>query len=149
MPIIACKLPHGLTIKHQGHTINLNGTNADFNPLAPSANGAIGESPNLSAGFGLTTLSDEQAAVFEDYRKKAIYVDGQESKGKLEEAFQPFVNGSIELFKSMTDARKETVAITSDVNSGFDGLDGDAEIKEAAAAANPNLVESGGSSKAK
>lgn len=149
MAIIACKLPHGLTIKHQGHTININGTNADFNPLAPSANGAIGESPNLSAGFGLTTLSDEQAAVFEDFRNKALYVEGQESKGKLEEAFPPFLNGSIEIYKSMSDARKESAAITDDVNSGFDGLDGDAEIKEAAAAANPNLVNSGGSGKGK
>ena len=49
----------------------------------------------------------------------------------------------------MADARKDTNAVSTDVSTGFDGLDGDAEIKAAAEAANPNLVNSGADKKGK
>lgn len=141
--IVACKLPHGLTVTHNGQIINILGANADLNPLNPAANGALGDGAIMSGGFGLTTLNDDQSAAFEDWCNKALYVEGDKSKGLLAEPFAPLKNGSLETFKSVADARKETSSITTDVSTGFDGLDGDAEIKQAAEAANPNLVESG------
>ncbi len=142
MPIIACKLPHGLTITHQGRTININGSNVNFDALSPDKNGALADGTGLSAGFGLTTLSDQDAAVFEDWSNRALYKDGEKAKGLLEEPFQPLLNGVIKPYKSEGDARKDTSATTTDVATGFDGLDGDAEIKRAAAAT-PGLVNSG------
>jgi hypothetical protein len=145
--IIACKLPHGLSITHNGQTININGTNVDGNPLNPAANGAIVDGPEMSGGFGLTTLNDEQAKAFEDWSNKALYKDGEKAKGFLEEPFLPLKNSSIISFKSEADARKETKTLATAVTSGFDGLDGDAEIKKAAASASPNLVNSGADKK--
>jgi hypothetical protein len=141
--IVACKLPHGLSINHNGQTINVNGVNAAHDPLNPAANGALLDGSAMSAGFGLTTLNDAQAEAFEDWSNKALYVDGDKAKGKVAEPFPPLANGSLLTFKNDAEARKETAAITTDVQTGFDGLDGDAEIKKAAAAASANLVNSG------
>lgn len=147
--IVACKLPHGLSITHNGQTININGANVQFDPLNPYANGALRDGANLAGGFGLTTLTDEQGAAFEDWSNKALYVNGEKSDGYLPEPFPPLRNGSLEIYGSMADARKESEAVTTDVATGFDGLDGDAEIKAAAESANPNLVSSGADTSAK
>ena len=147
--IVACKLPHGLSITHNGLTINLNGANVQFDPLNPYANGSLREGASLSAGFGLTTLTDEQGAAFQDWADKALYVNGAKLDGYLAEPFPPLRNGALEIYGSMADARKDTNAVSTDVSTGFDGLDGDAEIKAAAEAANPNLVNSGADKKGK
>lgn len=141
--IVACKLPHGLTVNHNGQTININGVNAAHDPLNPAANGALLDGSLMSAGYGLTTLNDAQAEAFEDWSNKALYVDGEKAKGKVAEPFPPLANGALRVYKSDADARKDTASITTDVATGFDGLDGDAEIKAAAQAAHPSLVESG------
>jgi hypothetical protein len=141
---VACKLPHGLTITHNGQTINLNGANADVDPMSPMANGAVGDTATSVAGYGLTTLNDDQASAFEDYRLAALYKvkDGKPSKdaGMLEEPFAPFTNDTILTFKDETTARRE-VRTKANTPTGFDGIDGDAETRDAAAGS--GLVEAG------
>lgn len=144
--VVAVKLPHGLTITHNGQTINLNGTNAGSNPLNPLINGGMSDGKLVNADYGLTTLTDDQAAAFQDWCDWATYKlkDGKPDKsaGKVAEPFLPLENGSILTFKSMDEARKETSAVSADVSNGFDGLDGDAEIKKLAEG-EENLVNSG------
>jgi hypothetical protein len=140
--IVACKLPHGLTVNHMGRTINLNGANANHDPLAPAANGTLAEGSIMSAGFGLTTLNDADADAFNDWANRATYKDGLKANGPLDDQFPPLVNGTLCIFKSEAEARKETNAVSSTVSNGMDGLDGDAEIKKAAAGS-PDLVNTG------
>ncbi len=140
--IVACKLPHGLTINHAGQIINLNGSNADFNPEAPAGNGVIVDNAVISGGFGLTTLDDKQAEAFADWCNRAQFKDGDKANGLLDEPFLPLTNGAIQSYKSESDARKDTRAVTSSVSTGFDGLDGDAEMRRATAGS-PDLVKSG------
>lgn len=148
--VVACKLPHGLTINHNGQTINLNGTNAGSNPLNPLVNGGMSDGKLVNADYGLTQLTDDQAAAFQDWSDWATYKhkDGKPDKaaGQLAEPFLPLVNGAILTFKSMDEARAETSKVSADVVTGFDGLDGDAEIKKLAEG-QENLVNSGADKK--
>lgn len=144
--VVACKLPHGLTIKHNGQTINLNGTNAGSSPLNPLVNGGMSDGKLVSADYGLTELTDDQAKAFAEWSDWAQYKhkDGVPVKaaGLLDEPFLPLVNGAILTFKSMDEARKETSQLSADVVTGYEGLDGDAEIKKIADE-HENLVNSG------
>jgi hypothetical protein len=140
--IVACKLPHGLTINHNGQTINLNGSNSGSDPLDPLKNGTLGDNSIVSAGYGLTTLDDKAAEAFADWSNKALYKDGVKDNGPLDEQFLPLANGSILTYKNEADARKDTASISPAVSNGLDGLDGDAEIKKAAAGS-PDLVNTG------
>lgn len=134
--VLACKLPHGMVIDHGGQTINVNGANANADPLNPMANGAAFDTETTTGGYGLTTLTADQAAAFEDWSGHALYKRNGEGtpikdNGMLDEPFLPLTNGSLLSFKSEADARKE-VRNLSNVETGFDGLDGDAETKKAA-----------------
>jgi hypothetical protein len=144
MPVIACKLPHGLSITHNGRMLNLNGANADADPMAPAPNGAALESTTMVAGYGLTTLSDDEMAVFEDWRLNALYKRSGDKPSKeaglLEEPFLPLTNDTILSFKDDATARRE-LRTKAGTATGFDGIDGDAETK--AAAAGSGLVEAG------
>jgi hypothetical protein len=144
MPVIACKLPHGLSVTHNGRTLNINGTNADADPLVPGFNGVAADSPSTIAGYGLTTLSDDDMGVFEDWRLHALYKqrDGKPIRdaGLLEEPFLPLTNDTILSFKDDATARRE-LRVKAGTVTGFDGIDGDAETK--AAAAGTGLIEAG------
>lgn len=126
--VIANKLPHGLTITHNGEILNLNGANVGADPLNPLGNGSDASGGQRSAGYGLTTLNDKQAAAYEDWETK---VTKDANGGPLAEPFQPLANGSILKFKNEQEARKETEALSSAVTTGFEGLDADAELDKA------------------
>ena len=138
MPFIACKLPNGLQITHNGETITLLGANIGENLGLVSANGLPLDHSSRASGYGLTEITDRQAEAFADWSNKVTYKDGVKEAGKLADPFPALENGSIlGPFKSEADARKEVVATASMVTSGFEGLDpskeGVEEDKEAGA----------------
>ena len=128
MAFIACKLPHGLTINHQGQTINLNGPNEDNDPLNPNKNGQIVDSGTASGGFGLTELDGDKLKAFDDWVLRVTHVDGDKTKPKLAEPFLPLVNGSIQRFANEKDARAETQAMSSAVRTGLEGVDPEKDL---------------------
>lgn len=137
--IVACKLPHGLTVRHAGQVININGANVNHNDLAPAPNGQLADGPDLSAGYGLTTLNGAAEEAFNDWCARAQFkldASGNPTKEPLDEPFVPLVNGTLKAYKSEADARKDTSSISTGVSTGMDGLDGDAEMKAAAESAN-------------
>jgi hypothetical protein len=121
MVVVACKLPHGLMVRHNGKSVNLNGPNADQNPLVLMPNGVDMDSANVSAGFGLTELKGDDEATFTDWCK-AVQFD-KDGKTKLAEPFAPLTNGSLISFGSMDEARKETKNLAGMVETGVEGID--------------------------
>lgn len=122
MPLfIACKLPHGLEITHNGRTIVLRGQNVGFDPDNPSPLGKMRGDAN---GFGITELKDPaDADAFQAWCNAVTYRDGDKAKGKLPEPFAALENGSIQTFKSRNDAEAETNMLGDAVQSGFEGID--------------------------
>lgn len=138
--VIACKLPHGLTIVYGTERLNINGANADYDAANPGPNSAITESANVIAGYGITKLTDAQASTFDAWKQSVT--TGPDGK-PLVELFLPLTNGSLEEFSSEADARKSLPALTGMVSTGAEGLDADAEMKRAVGN-NPGLeVETG------
>jgi len=128
MPFIACKLPHGLRIQHQGKEILLVGGNIGEDLENVSRNGRPNDNEMRAHGFGLTEVSAADADVFEDWRNKVTYNEGAKEKGKLAHPFPALENGSIlGPFKTKDEARKEAASLASSVSTGFEGLDPDAE----------------------
>lgn len=124
MPFIACKLPSGLQIDHNGETIVLLGANIGENLAQVSANGLPSDNASRASGYGLTEVNDKQAAAFEDWSNQVQYVNGDKAAGKVPEPFPALDNGSIlGPFKSKDEARKEAALMSSAVASGFEGLD--------------------------
>ncbi|MET0372729.1 MAG: hypothetical protein ABW128_00565 [Rhizorhabdus sp.] len=120
---VACKLPHGLTIKHNGQTINLNGANEGYDAADLARNGVPRDGENRSGGFGLTELTGDQAAAFDDWVNRVTYTNGKKDDGKLAEPFGALENGSILTFKSESEARKETKAMADAITTGTEGID--------------------------
>lgn len=124
MPFIACKLPAGLQITHNGETIVLLGANIGENLGLVSANGSPLDHLNRASGYGLTEINDRQAEAFADWSDVVTYKDGVKANGKLADPFPALENGSIlGPFKSKADAQKEASAMASMTISGFEGLD--------------------------
>lgn len=131
MPVFACKLPNGLDIRHQGKSIILVGANIGEDLEAVSKNGLPSDNSARSHGYGLTTLSDEDAAVVNDWMNQVTYKDGKKANGKLAEPFLPVENGSIlGPFGSIDEARKETATLASSITTGFEGLDAEKEAEK-------------------
>jgi len=125
MPVIACKLPNGLQITHEGQTIVLVGSNIGERLENVSPNGRLDDNNHRSGGFGLTEVSDRQADAFAAWAK-AVTMD--ENGGKLAEPFPALENGSIlGPYKSFDEARKECTAMSDAVATGFEGLDPEKE----------------------
>jgi hypothetical protein len=120
---IICKLPHGLTIKHNGQTINLNGANEGYDPEDLARNGVPRDGERRSGGFGLTELNADQSAAFEDWAAKVTYKDGDKAKGKLAEPHLAIENGMIGSFKTESDARKEAKNLSDMILTGTEGID--------------------------
>ena len=126
--IVACKLPNGLQIDHNGETLVLVGANIGEDLEAVSRNGSPADNPSRSHGYGLTTLNDKQAEAFADWANKVTYKGGKADGGKLDNPFPALENGSIlGPFKSMDEARKETASMATSVTTGYEGLDPVAE----------------------
>lgn len=128
MPVIACKLPAGLRIDHNSRVITLVGANIGEDLENVSRNGRPNDNSQRIEGFGLTTVSNEDADAFTDWANQVTYKNGKPSDGKLAEPFAALENGSIQgPFKDEAEARKEVKSISSAVSTGFEGLDPEAE----------------------
>jgi hypothetical protein len=124
MPVIACKLPHGLQIAAAGRTIVLVGANIGEDLETVSRNGSPSDNGSRSFGYGLTEISDKDAEAFAAWSKDVVYKNGNPADGKLDEPYLALENGSIlGPFKSKDEARKEIAGIASAVTTGFEGLD--------------------------
>lgn len=132
MPVFACKLPNGLDVRHQGKSIVLLGANIGEDLGAVSKNGLPSDNASRSHGYGLTTLSDDDANTLADWINQVTYKDGKKANGKLAEPFAPLENGSIlGPFGSIEEARKETATLASSIVTGFEGLDAEKEAEKA------------------
>lgn len=120
---VICKLPHGLTVKHNGQTINLNGANEGYDPTFLAPNGRNNDGEKRAGGFGITELTGDQATAFEDWAVKVTYKDGKKEAGKLVEPNAALENGMIMTFKSEADARKEAKNLSSAIETGTEGID--------------------------
>lgn len=122
--VIACKLPNGLIVRHNGQEITLKGANIGENLRNPSENGNPSDNRDRAYGYGLTELSDKQGEVFADWAKAVTFKNGNPADGKLSDPFPALENGSIlGPFKSKDEAIKELTSIASAVTTGFEGLD--------------------------
>lgn len=127
MPFIACKLPAGLQIEHNGKTLVLVGANIGEDLENVSRNGRPNDNDRRVSGYGLTEVSNEQAAFFEEWAAAVTYKTG--TKEKLDHPFLALENGSIiGPFKTVDDARKEARGVSDLTTTGFEGLD---EVEEA------------------
>lgn len=120
---VICKLPHGLSIAHNGQTINLNGANEGYDPTFLAPNGRNNDGEKRVGGFGITELNGDQAAAFEDWSNQVTYKEGKKEKGKLTEPNLALENGMIVPFKSEADARKEAKNLSSAITTGTEGID--------------------------
>ena len=120
---VICKLPHGLTVKHNGKTINLNGANEGYDPTFLAPNGRNNDGEKRVGGFGITELTGDDATAFEDWTNAVTYKDGDKTKGKLQEPNLALENGMIGVFKSEGDARKEAKNLSSYIETGTEGID--------------------------
>lgn len=128
MPVIACKLPAGLTICHKGQRITLVGANIGEDLENVSRNGRPNDNKARESGFGLTTLSDSDALLFADWSNAVTYVDGKKDAGKLADPFVALHNGAIlGPFKSIDEARRECASVAGAVLTGMEGLDPEKE----------------------
>lgn len=120
---VACKLPHGLSIRHNGRVLNLYGANEGYDPTFLAPNGRSNDTERKSGGFGLTELTGDDAAAFEDWANRVTYKDGKKENGKVAEPFGALESGSILMFKSEAEARKETKAMAEAITTGTEGID--------------------------
>lgn len=128
MPVIACKLPAGLTIQHAGRSITLAGANIGEDLENVSRNGRPNDNGRRAHGFGLTEISAEDAEAFTDWANQVTYNNGKPADGKLSHPFPALENGSIlGPFKSIDEARKEVASIAGSISTGFEGLDAEKE----------------------
>lgn len=128
MPFYASKLPFAFEVDHNGQNIILNGSNVGEELDNPSKNGMPREHRSRVYGFGLTELSDKQADAFAAWKESVTMHDGQ----KVEGGFTAFDNGAIlGPFKTAKDAEAECAALSSAINTGFEGFDGEKEEAEA------------------
>lgn len=128
MPVIACKLPAGLNIRHAGKSIVLVGANIGEDLENVSRNGRPSDNASRCHGYGLTTVSEADADLFTDWANQVTYNNGKPADGKLAEPFPALENGSIlGPFKSIDEARKECASIAGAVTTGFEGLDAEKE----------------------
>lgn len=131
MPFVACKLPSGLVIDHNGQSITLVGGNIGEDLGNVSRNGSPNDNARREAGYGISELNGHQTAAFEDWKNAVTYVDGKEAAGKLTHPFAAFENHSIVgPFKTLDEARKEVRTLSVMVPTGFEGLDEEAEAKK-------------------
>jgi len=131
MPFVACKLPAGLQIEHKGNILILLGANIGEDLASVSRNGRPNDNASRVAGYGLTELDNGKTETFEDWKNAVTYKDGKKEAGKLDHPFLALENHSIVgPFKTIDDARKECRALSGMIETGFEGLDEEAEAKK-------------------
>lgn len=123
MPFVACKLPSGLEINHNGQRILLLGANIGEDLENVSRNGSPTDNEARRYGYGLTELDAKKAEAFEHWAGIVTYKNGKDGE-KLADPFLALENGAIMgPFASKADAIKEIGALHSSVTTGMEGLD--------------------------
>lgn len=112
---VGCKLPHGLTVEHNGQTIALNGANAGYTSDDQWKNGLPPDSPLRASGVGLTLLEGDKAAAFQEWHDISKKGHG------------PVSAGMIFIANSRSDASKEARSLEGEDN-GLGGLDTDKDL---------------------
>ena len=107
---VACSLPAGLTIDHNGQTITLNGAHVGPDADNLPKNGSAPDDYNRVSGYGLTEISGAQADAFMDWADMT-------SKGH-----GPVSTGAIVFADSRNDVAKEARS-REGLADGFAGLD--------------------------
>ena len=131
MPVIACKLPHGLTVIHNSQKLALVGGNIGEDLENVSRNGRPNDNSRRAGGFGLTVLNDAGAALFSSWAAAVTYKGGQKANGKLAEPYAAIENGSIlGPFADEAEAIRECGALSGSIVTGTEGLDPEAEQKK-------------------
>ena len=132
---VACSLPAGLIIEHDGLTFRLNGPHVGADLENLPRNGFMPDSEIRASGYGLTTLEGKQADAFEAWVKGVT----ESPDGKpLQQPFAPIANGAIKWSKNANETRK-AAAETEGMSIG--GLDPDKDL--------PPEVETANESKTK
>jgi len=122
--IIACKLPHGLTIVHKNKRMTLRGANIGEDLENVSRNGRPNDNVLRAAGFGLTYLDNDGVELFNDWSAAVTYKGGKKANGKLDFPFVALENGSIlGPFESVDEARRECGDLSPAIKTGTEGLE--------------------------
>lgn len=101
---VACSLPAGLTVEHDGIKINLNGANVGADEANPARNGGAPDSELRMHGHGITKLEGAQEEALDAWWKSVTLNPG----GKpLQEPFAPIASGALRRFASEADLRKD------------------------------------------
>lgn len=107
---VACSLPSGLTINHNGQSITLNGAHTGLDVDNLPKNGSAPDDYNRVSGYGLTELTGPQADAFMDWADMAGKGHG------------PIQTGAILYADSRADVAKEAKAAEGPAD-GFAGMD--------------------------
>ena len=107
---VACSLPAGFTVRHNGQVIRLNGPHTGLDPEALPKNGSAPDDFNRVSGYGLTEVSGDEAEAVKDWMALS-------AKGK-----GPVRSGAIIAAGSKADVAKEARS-NEGAADGFKGLD--------------------------
>lgn len=107
---VACNLPAGLTVRHAGREIKLNGPHTGLDPEALPKNGSAPDDYNRTSGYGLTEVSGDDAEALKDWMTISAKGPG------------PVRSGAIIAAGSKADVAKEAKA-NENAATGFTGLD--------------------------
>lgn len=107
---VACSLPAGLTIEHNGQVIALAGAHTGLDADALPKNGSAPDDYNRVSGYGLTEITGAKADAFMEWADVA-------SKGH-----GPVSTGAIVFADSRNDVAKEARS-REGLAEGFTGMD--------------------------
>lgn len=112
---VACSLPAGLTIHHNGQVITLNGAHTGLDADNLPKNGSAPDDFNRVSGFGLTEIAGAQADAFMDWA---------DLSGK---GHGPVSTGAIVFADSRADVAKEAKS-NEGLAAGFAGMDPEKDL---------------------
>jgi hypothetical protein len=107
---VACNLPAGLIVRHNGQEIRLNGGNTGLDAQNLPRNGSAPDDANRVSGYGLTEVSGDQAEALKDWMALSAKGHG------------PVRSGALIIAGSKADVAKEAKA-NEGAAAGFSGLD--------------------------
>lgn len=112
---VACSLPSGLIVRHNGQEIHLNGGHTGLDAEALPRNGSAPDDVNRVSGFGLTEVTGAQADALKEWMDISAKGNG------------PVRSGALVMAGSRADAVKEAKA-NEGAADGFGGLDASKDL---------------------
>lgn len=109
---VACKIPFGLLVRHNGHEITINGPHAGLDPATLPPNGGAPDDFNRYLGWGITEIVGDQADALLDWMDISSKGDG------------PVASGALVAVDTQADAKK-AIKDNESVDTGFEGQDPD------------------------